>query len=466
MVSIMEIRLSHYTPCVLFAAWLFAGTHPAAGQGTTVQLPTFGVSIDAEGVLAHRQVEDAGGQVQAARNAAAKRNLPQDVAAASKLRKISLPRLEAALRRRVDAGDKPNDTERHLAGLTRLRYVFLFPDTRDIVIAGEAGAWVEDGVGRAVSLENGRPVLELDDLCVALRAFPPGGRDAPFIGCSIDPAPEAVTRLQAFQRTVPRSVSQNERGQVAAQIDRGLRDALGMSNIQVFGISPRTHLAQVLIEADYRMKLIAIDLEPPPVRLTTYLSGLQSAPHGLVQRWWFQPDYDGVRVTKDRAAMELSGQGVQLLTENLAIGPGGKLLNPNSRPSGPSQRFANSFTKKYPEIAARSPVFAQLRNEIDLLVAAAFITREGYYEKAAWKQGVLGEEKSLPTQTQPEPRHAPCAVNVVWKGSRLLAPAGGVSIVPTDALDPKRVIEVQDGQLSAARDASAKRDDADRWWWD
>jgi hypothetical protein len=185
-----------------------------------------------------------------------------------------------------------------------------------------------------------------------------------------------------------------------------------------------------------------------------------------VQRWWFQPDYDGVRVTKDRQAMELAGQGVQLLTENLAIGPGGKLLHPNSRPSGPSQRFATAFTRNYPDIAARSPVFAQLRNEIDLLIAAAFITREGYYEKAAWQQGVLGDEKSLPTRTLPEPRHAPCAVNVVWTGARLLAPAGGVSIVPTDALDPARVVEVQDGQLSAAHDASAKRVEADRWWWD
>jgi len=462
----MNVRCSRYSARVLLAIALVPAAHQAAGQGTTVQLPTFGVSIDAEGVLAHRQVEDAGGQLQAARNAAAKRKLPQDVAAASKLRKVSLPRLEAALRRRIEAGEKPTDTERHLAGLTRLRYVFLFPDTRDIVIAGEAGAWVEDGVGRAVALESGRPVLQLDDLCVALRAFPPDRRNAPFIGCSIDPAPEAVTRLQSFQRTVPRSVSQNERGQVASQIDRGLREALGKSNIQVFGISPRTHLSRVLIEADYRMKLIAIDLEPPPVRLTTYLGGLQSAPHGMVQRWWFQPDYDGVRVTKDRQAMELAGQGVKLLTENLAVGPGGKLLNPGRRPSGASQRFANAFTRQYPEIAARSPVFAQLRNEIDLLIAAAFIAREDYYAKAAWMQGVLGDEKSLPTETLPEPRHAPCAVNVIWKGSRLLAPAGGVSIVPTEALDPARMVEAQDGQLSAARAGSAKPDDADRWWWD
>ncbi|MCE9556083.1 MAG: DUF1598 domain-containing protein [Planctomycetes bacterium] len=454
-------------PCLaLLAAALVDFPDTASGQGTTVQLPTFGVSIDAEGVLNHKQVEDVGGQLQAARNAAAKQALPRNVVAISKLRKVSLTRLDAALRRRIDAGGQPDAAERHLAGLTRLRYLFLFPETHEIVIAGEAGGWVEDGAGRAVSLDNGRPVLELVDLCVALRMFRPGGREAPFIGCSIDPSPDAMARLQAFQRTVPRSVSQSERGQIAAQLDRGLRDALGNSNIQVFGISAKTHLAQVLIEADYRMKLIAIDLEPPPVRLVTYLGGLQSAPQGLVQRWWFQPDYDCVKVTKDRQGMELTGQGVQLLTENMAVGPGGKLINPNSRSSGASERFAKSFTTRYPEIAARSPVYAQMRNGIDLLVVAAYMAREGFYEKAEWDQGVLGDEKTIPTETLPAPKHAPCAVNVVWKGSRLLAPAGGVSIVPTNALDPARVEQDKDGQLAAKRESTSRPQAAERWWWD
>ncbi len=32
---------------------------------------------------------------------------------------------------------------RHLAGLTRLKYVFCYPESGDIVIAGPAEAWAE-----------------------------------------------------------------------------------------------------------------------------------------------------------------------------------------------------------------------------------------------------------------------------------------------------------------------------------
>ena len=41
--------------------------------------------------------------------------------------------------------------------------------------------------------------------------------------------------------------------------------------ITVNGVSPKTHFAQVMVEADYRMKLIGIGLETPPVRLVSYV---------------------------------------------------------------------------------------------------------------------------------------------------------------------------------------------------
>ena len=41
---------------------------------------------------------------------------------------------------------------------------------------------------------------------------------------------------------------------MVAQITHG-RESLGLQNVTVHGVSPRTHFAQVLVEADYRMKL-------------------------------------------------------------------------------------------------------------------------------------------------------------------------------------------------------------------
>ena len=39
---------------------------------------------------------------------------------------------------------------RYLAGLLRVRYVFYYPDSKDIVLAGPAEGWVADPAGRIV----------------------------------------------------------------------------------------------------------------------------------------------------------------------------------------------------------------------------------------------------------------------------------------------------------------------------
>ena len=70
--------------------------------------------------------------------------------------------------------------------------MFLYPDSGDIVIAGPAEGWFRDISGPVVGLTSGKPVLELQDLIVALRAYPPGQHQDPLIGCSIDPTPEGL----------------------------------------------------------------------------------------------------------------------------------------------------------------------------------------------------------------------------------------------------------------------------------
>jgi hypothetical protein len=59
-------------------------------------------------------------------------------------------------------------------------------------------------------------------------------------------------------------------------------------------------------------------------------------------------------------------------------------------------------------------------------------------------------------------------VNVLWKGSRLLAPAGGVSIQPELALSRDRIATDKDGTLREqrvrVRPGAGLPDGA--WWWD
>ena len=307
------------------------GGNPIVGNlpASTVQLPTFGISIDAEGTLDARLFKQFDRKLLVERLAAAKAAKQGDMWAAAKLRKVSLVRLEKALAAEIAAGRQPDEAMRNLAGLTRVQYVFCFPAKEgqpgDVVIAGPAEPWALDPAGRAVGLVSGRPVLRLDDLAVALRAFPPDKQERPFLGCSIDPPPEGLARLVEFQRTIPRQIRNEERAAATIAIAKGTSEALGNAQIRVFGISPRTHFAHVLVEADYRMKRIGIGAETPPVKMTTFLGALSSAPQGTLQRWWFTPDYKCVRLAPDKLAAELVGQGVQLQAEDKLIGEDGSL---------------------------------------------------------------------------------------------------------------------------------------------
>ena len=153
-----SIRLAALYAIVMAAAFV---PHLTLGQQITVQSPSFGVSIDADGVLSTKTYPDPTGRLIAKRIAVARGAQPADLRNWSELRKVSLIGLERALAARLEAGGKPDDAQLHLAGLQRAQYVFFFPEERDIVIAGPAEGWVEDLSGRSVGLTTGRPTLLL-----------------------------------------------------------------------------------------------------------------------------------------------------------------------------------------------------------------------------------------------------------------------------------------------------------------
>ena len=53
---------------------------------------------------------------------------------------------------------------RHLAGLSQISYVFVYPENGEVVIAGPAEGWRYNEYGMPVGVESGRPTLQLDDL--------------------------------------------------------------------------------------------------------------------------------------------------------------------------------------------------------------------------------------------------------------------------------------------------------------
>lgn len=455
----------------LAAAQNDGGNPPGFLPATTVQLPTFGISIDADGTLAAKTFTEVDGKLLRERLAAAKAAKAGEIWGSSKLRKVSLVKLEAAVRAELAAGRRPDDVLRCLAGLTRLQYVFCYPPAGglpgDVVIAGPAEPFAFDAAGRAVGLKSGRPVLQLDDLAVALRAFPPGVKNRPFLGCTIDPPAAGLAKLIEFQKTVPRSIRQDQRDAAAAEIARGVADSLGLADIRVFGVSSRTHFARVLVEADYRMKRIAIGAEPPPIKMTTFIAALDSPQQGMLQRWWFTPDYRCVRLSADALAAEFVGQGVQLQAEDKLIGADGSLAAAGAKPNKASELFTLSFTRKYPEISAASQVYAQLRSLIDLAVAAALIRRHDYYGKSGWTAALLLDERQLPLETLPAPQQVPCVVNSLWKAQRLFTPAGGgISIRPDEALEASNLLPDEKSAVATQRSQLVRPAEVERWWWD
>jgi hypothetical protein len=441
------------------------------GGGTIGGGATSGVAVDADGVLRRVTVSDPTGELSRQRIQEAFQRLDENVARRSPLRKVSLTRLERVLKQRLAEGRDADDAMRHLAGITRLQYVFCYPESGDIVIAGPAEPWGQAPSGRMQGIETGRPVLELQDLVVALRAFPPGADNAkPFIYCSIDPTEEGLSRMHQFlHELVGPSGTPNFNPNESQFVASGLRDRLGMQVITVGGVSPKTHFAQVMVEADYRMKLIGIGLEQPPVRLTSYVerANPSQVARNALQRWYFVPEYQCVRVSEDSLAMKLEGEGVKLVGENEVVDKDGK-RGVAAKGNRASDAFVKAFTKVYPKLAQRAPVYAQLRNCIDLAVAAAFIQNQDYYGLVDWKPSVFQSEDTYPVETLNPPQQVESAVNSLWKGNTLVTPiGGGVQMRPTEAVEPTNLLEDEKGKVEEARAAiDLSKLAPDQWWWD
>lgn len=420
-----------------------------------------GVLIDPQGVLRVKLVNDVDGQVAMQRRAAAVSAMPADLKKPSKLRKVALSRLEAELARQVAAGHGLSEDLTHLAGLQKIQYVLIYPEAGEIVLAGPAEGWAADAWGRSVGLTSGRPTVLLEDLAAALRAFPPGHPSETAIGCSIDPTQEGLANLQNFL---------NRLGRVnpAASVDQiigGMRQSLGLQQVSVDGVPASTHFAQVMVEADYRMKLIGIGLEPAPVAMRTWVELSSGNSGNALQRWYFVPDYECIRESDDALAIELVGEGVKLANANEVVQRDGSRVSAD-RPDRASELYTLAFTRKYPEIADASPVYAQLRTLVDLSVVAAYLQEHDAYGRTLWGAEVLLDEGSYAIENYAVPTHVEPAVNAIWRGRRLSTPiGGGVVMQPRLALDSPNILLDEKGAVAEVHTTTGNLPEG-RWWWD
>src|SRR5690606_11386023 len=120
-----------------------------------------------------------------------------------------------------------------------------------------------------------------------MRAFGQDGQAS--FGCSIDPRAENLKAVQEFVAT------SQSRGPLSPSGVRGwankIAKILGAQDITVTGIPADSRVARVLVEADYRMKLIGLGKLKNNARIPSYFDLLAKDPSlasGRLDalRWW------------------------------------------------------------------------------------------------------------------------------------------------------------------------------------
>ncbi len=435
---------------------LLAKESATAQNGGVALFPTNqvgGVMVDAEGVVNHVALDDLG-RLGAARRRAMQ-SLDDDLARPAELRKISLRRLMQAIRENQHKATPLSDEMLLLAGLQQVRYVFVFPQEKDIVLAGPGEGWKVDELGEVVGITTGRPVMQLDDLLVVWRATVSMREE---ISCSIDPTSDGVLRLREFVKTA---------GPVGPRVQATLasiEQTLGPQTITVTGVPPSSHFAGVMVAADYRMKRLAMNFEPAPVEgMPSYLHLVSANGRGMsnmMPRWWLAPDYEPILRDPAGLAWELRGAGVKVMTEEDFVTATGA-RQASGQASLAARKWADSMTAHYDELAVRLPVFGQLQALVDLAVVAALIHKEDLAAKAGCDLSLLTSATELPTRDVHAPRQVASVASFIKRGRNyIISASGGVRIPSWSMVEGAQ----ESAQPEAARQAATSTQ-PNHWWW-
>lgn len=429
-------------------AWLTPAARAGGGLGGGGSVG--GVMVNVEGVLGNVSARDMANLIKVRQQALQQAN--GDLAQSAPLRMISLRQLADHIRnyREQRPGFPLPDDVRYLAGLQRVHYIFVYPEQKDIVLAGPAEGWKVNERGEVVGATSGLPTLKLDDLLVALQTVAAAGKTP--ISCSIDPTPEGVQRVQAFLKT---------QKQFNPAVKAGIERSLGKQQITVTGVPANCRFAYVMLAADYRMKRYAMGLDTSPVAdMPSYLELLQKsgtrASTDLTPRWWLAPDYQPIGTDDQGLAWELR-PGMKCLTEDEVRDAQGRVQG-TGKTNTLAKKWADNLTAKYAEVAKKDSAFADLRNCIDLAVAAALIVRERLDTKAGLDLAIFQDGKQLPPEMLPTPKHVLTEVSLAKKQRDWLITASGGVQINSHALAEK---QTKDAKVTQSRPTQPRT----HWWW-
>jgi hypothetical protein len=376
----------------------------------------------------------------------------------SEMRCVSLRRLiEQATRWQLD-GLAPSDAMLHLAGISRVQYLFFEDD--DIVLAGPVGG-IDQVDGWFRDRRSGLHPLRLDFLRTCLSATL---HNQPF-GCTIDPTREGLQRAAAVGAAV-----QRDEIPIGKAAD-AMVAALGMQRVEVFGTAGDTPIGYIMVEADRHMKQLALGLHPMPRGSSNYLDMIdatieQGPPSELLLRLWFTSSPRALRADEERTIFELAGTPIRLSGQNeraLASGQRGQITRDFR-----TEAFVAEFNKNWSSIRSAYPIYGALESIYQTASITELIRKFG--ESAAHRAlaarlavGESGADYVLPTPRQVE---SIAALHTVRNGSvrhHVLLVSGGVSVDARRSLIAK--VTDYPSLESMRRPDESKPAVIQRWWW-
>ena len=365
-------------------------------------------------------------------------------------RTISLKKLDAKIKEIVEQYEILPDVIRYMGGLTSIEYIIVVPEENDLFLVGPAEGWRTDASGNVVGNQTGQSILVLEDFLTALRLWnqPVAPRT---VICSIEPTPETMTRLARLQQQFASINADNADAYAAA-----LEEVYGENPITITGVSATSRFARILVATDFKMKRIALGLEPSQVRdIPSYVSLVSASRPNISPRFWLIPEYAAIAHDSPKLTWRLGDLRIRALSHEDYLSP-----QRNRSTDRAALTWCRSMEENYNALAKAQPVFGELRNNMRLALVAALIRQENLLQRANCTLTILLDETRLSLVDYPEPKSVAFRSVRSQSGFSTIVACGGVEINPLGTVrDNVRL----DNRIDAER-ARLIQTTGDEWW--
>ncbi len=361
------------------------------GTGTIQQYPQ-GILVDGDGLVVDIQVADTKASATDALDSISlmlREQSPEDEAKAdvamsdwkqpAKFRCVSLRSLASEVVRRRLVNQPLDDSLRHLAGLSRIQYVWVDATNRDLVLVGPVSG-IEKKQGWYCDRVTGETTARLDYLSATMQSVL---ANTPF-GCTIDPTNDGLAASAKV-------ADEFRQGKIpVSKIADALAQAVGKQQVAVFGTAGDTPLGHLLVEVDRHMKMLALGMQKMPEGVPNYLDVItdharDGVPDGKLLRLWFTGSPVSVRTDVDQQVFEFAGRPMKLACESqLPRDNGMRAVAPDDVRL---VDFTNQFNQHLAEIIHENPAYGAVQSVFSVAAVAETMRRT---EAKQWIAELLG----------------------------------------------------------------------------